>query len=48
MTIYSDPNIASDSFGITLNETFRTAAFGGDKLEVGNAPAADYTSEYTP
>lgn len=36
---FGGKTIASDSYGIDLTGTFRTAAFGGDKLEVGAAPA---------
>ena len=32
---------ASNSFGINLEGTFRTAAFGGDALDVTAAPTVD-------
>ncbi len=31
---------SSDSFGVTLTGTFRTASFGGEKLEHSAAPVA--------
>ncbi|MBP7721302.1 MAG: hypothetical protein KA155_02090 [Alphaproteobacteria bacterium] len=34
----NDPKIASNTFGIDLTGAFRTASFGGDKL---NLDAAD-------
>lgn len=38
--------IESDSFGISLTGTFRTAAFGGNNLD--NQPAATITNTFTP
>lgn len=31
----NDPKIASNTFGIDLTGAFRTASFGGEKLDLG-------------
>jgi hypothetical protein len=36
-----DPAIESNSFGINLQETFHTAGFGGERLDVAPTPSAD-------